>query len=588
MTCLLPKMKRGNDMSRLKTENYTHTLSYKSKMIKLCSPPIVFFLVFFIFPTISFSSVGQGCFNAYHIDLDCDGYGVGPGLSGPDADDTDATVNTWATVESEYGGANDHATITNYLVAVKGFTPADIYYLDTNNGNDSTAVVNDPYHPWESWGTVLAMLGSDDVMMVKSGEHFTQWGFSTKATGTTGHPAWVLGWPGSETKLTCNLSGGGYIMRNTGDSAHVRIEDFVLDKTDATTGQGISTATGTLTDVRFKNISVHGGDNGVYMFNAMVDVTWENLVTYDHDVHGFYIGARAVDSNGDVTSPANKNIRLKLINVLSYNGGSSGVQHNGIQEDSVWDRVVSHSNNGIGIAWLSGSTNSTLKNSLSFNNEGVPFSINTYVDTTPYPYKSNGNLVINNTFWEGYGNHEGTNNWPSGQACIKLFDEDTGFDQGHNTFRNNICVLSGATSNYAYFVATRLEDWVTTSTFENNIYYNASGSHTEYVTIDPTLQTAGTLVGLTAFNAMTNNSGNIYVNPLFTNVSTAYNESWGNFDFSLASGSPAIDGSNETSAPTIDILYENRDSRVDIGAYEYQNKVLAPSNLGITINATLN
>ena len=39
------------------------------------------------------------CTNAYHIDADCDGYGVGGnGLIGPDADDNDPRVNTTASV----------------------------------------------------------------------------------------------------------------------------------------------------------------------------------------------------------------------------------------------------------------------------------------------------------------------------------------------------------------------------------------------------------------------------------------------------------------------------------------------------------
>jgi hypothetical protein len=35
--------------------------------------------------------LGKGCTTAFVIDDDCDGYGVGPGLLGPDVDDGDAT-----------------------------------------------------------------------------------------------------------------------------------------------------------------------------------------------------------------------------------------------------------------------------------------------------------------------------------------------------------------------------------------------------------------------------------------------------------------------------------------------------------------
>ena len=67
--------------------------------------------------------VGVGCTTAYHIDKDCDGYGVGTiagdpnPLLGPDADDNDATVHTAAQGITLYG------SMSAFLDHLEGFTP---------------------------------------------------------------------------------------------------------------------------------------------------------------------------------------------------------------------------------------------------------------------------------------------------------------------------------------------------------------------------------------------------------------------------------------------------------------------------------
>src|SRR5688500_4233725 len=74
---------------------------------------------------------GWGCTDATSIDKDCDGYGVASDL-GPDANDNDPTVNTYASFQTKYSG--DLKAYFNDL----GYTfVADIYYISTT-GSDST------------------------------------------------------------------------------------------------------------------------------------------------------------------------------------------------------------------------------------------------------------------------------------------------------------------------------------------------------------------------------------------------------------------------------------------------------------------
>lgn len=99
-------------------------------------------------PSVSDAYIGIGCTTAYHIDKDCDGYGIGPGLTGPDADDDDASVNTTATALATYG------TLANYIQQVKGYTPTNYWYIDSVSGNDTTCLVNRVDLPCATYGKI--------------------------------------------------------------------------------------------------------------------------------------------------------------------------------------------------------------------------------------------------------------------------------------------------------------------------------------------------------------------------------------------------------------------------------------------------
>ena len=89
-----------------------------------------------------------GCTNAFYIDTDCDGYGVGygVGMKGPDADDHDATVNTSANVISKYGTmeAFIKQKMQSYMSKTDWYTGSSngginrFIVLDYTNGNNAT------------------------------------------------------------------------------------------------------------------------------------------------------------------------------------------------------------------------------------------------------------------------------------------------------------------------------------------------------------------------------------------------------------------------------------------------------------------
>lgn len=532
-------------------------------------------------------NIGKGCSTAFHIDSDCDGYGVGPGLGGPDADDSDMSVNTWASVRTKYGPGSDHQIVVSYLTAVKGITPSNVYYVDTSQGSDATAQANDPSRPWKTWSTALGLVTAGNVVMMKPGEHFTQWGLEFSKAGAPGNPIWLLGWPGSLTQITNNMAGGGYIMTHTGVIAsYLRIEDFKLYKAEAGVGQGIRKGIGTIVDVRFRNLEIDGSNNGVYLFNDMDDLVMENIVSWRHATHCLYLGARAVSPDG-VLNTGPQTERLILRNVLAYDCGSSAVQHNGVGINMLFDRVIAHSSNGIGIALLSGAHNSIVQNCLVFNVENAPFSINTYQDVTPYPYHSRYNLIQNNTFWSGRRNHEDTNDWPIGQSGIKMFDNSTAdnYDLGHQTFRNNIISVYGS-GNVGYPVFVERQEWLETSEWDNNIFYSTvKRGPAVYAAA---LYTPGIEYSLAQMNGIANSGGNLYIDPLFLDVSYSYNLTWGAFNFSLKEDSPAI-GAGANTGLTEDLRRSPRGVPTDIGAYEYVSgsDLIAPTISNISPSGVL-
>src|SRR6185369_15088472 len=68
------------------------------------------------------------------LDQDGDGYGVGPGCSGVDADDSDATVHTAAQGIAKYG------TLSAFLSHL-GYNPTNIWYLSPTGVDASTGGV---------------------------------------------------------------------------------------------------------------------------------------------------------------------------------------------------------------------------------------------------------------------------------------------------------------------------------------------------------------------------------------------------------------------------------------------------------------
>ena len=167
--------------------------------------------------------IGKGCTTAFYIDWDCDGYGPGVRSSGvygyqtpgvgnkPDADDSDASINTPATVLTAYD-ANGNATLDNaelkkFLLERKGITADNIYYISLT-GNNSTGAPDSPTQPYASYnGNLYTSHGAGDVIIFKGGTYVDPnmgGGAPALKSGTATKPIVIMSMPGEVVAFQTN------------------------------------------------------------------------------------------------------------------------------------------------------------------------------------------------------------------------------------------------------------------------------------------------------------------------------------------------------------------------------------------------
>src|SRR5262245_34210281 len=110
------------------------------------------------------NGLGASTFNC--VDVDGDGYGVGEGCTGRDADDLDATIHTGAEAVTKYG------TLTAFLSKL-GYDPTNIYYISTSGTDTGSppACKNNSAAPCATFGFVDNFLAADDMVIWRTGTY---------------------------------------------------------------------------------------------------------------------------------------------------------------------------------------------------------------------------------------------------------------------------------------------------------------------------------------------------------------------------------------------------------------------------------
>ena len=500
--------------------------------------------------------LGKGCTTLYYVDNDCDGYGP-DAPNGPDADDNDPTVNTPATMLAKYG------SLENFLGHL-GYGHDRIFYI-AKNGNNSTGEPNNPNKPYLNWNGVSGLLHentSSDVLVWRSGT------WSDSQTGSValqyfyGSPEKrliMMAYPGEKATIQCiKIQETSYI---TIDGLNLECTMHLESFSKTTTHREGSF------NIALRNIVTHGG-KGLHAMYWLHDILIENSVfnNTDHVGHVVYFGSGCdVDPNtGNCSLPGNCSWNYNITwrgNIMTGGGcDRSGTQHNGEVHNFVVENNIIHDNCNGGLQVMEGVSDSIIRNNLFFNNGGYDISFYEYVAPA---YRcafrdNNSNQVINNTFWRN----------DSGYAPIVLTDGCVGdpANMTGNVFRNNI-VLSPGRLVYSY-----QRKYINNSTFENNIFYNTTGSQELFRVIDKIQTCEDYIKTCNAGNILECAplaTGNVFSNPLFVDAKDSYASTPEKFNFDLQPASPAVELGLANGAPSSDLHGNQRVGWPDAGAYEY-------------------
>jgi hypothetical protein len=538
-------------------------------------------------------AIGKGCTTAWYIDEDCDGYGVGVRSSGlygdvglgdkPDADDSNAALNTPASVLAAYdankNGTLDASELKAFLVT-KGIAAGNIYYLSLT-GNNATGAPNDPAKPYATYHTppagtttygVWQYLQPGDVVIYQGGIYKDPY-ISPMKSGATGKPIVLMSAPGERVDFQIMFTP----LESTGAS-YVIVDGFTFD-TPENLLRGYGIAMGNTSHAIFRNIETQRFAYTSHIDN-MHDIVAEHWVVHHNLEHGVYMGARNLPSS-DIT------FRRSILYKNGTETGYGNFQYNGRVTNLVFEDNILHSSGQWGISFKQGVSNSIVRNNLLFNNGGHGIIFDLYdgdcvVTATEYreicPYSQNNNLVTNNAIWIGKYTLTGVvpmGNIPLSASAILVAHNTTAVkcpnaftqcDQGHNTFQNNIITVQDGyafkyVSNNPTADGATVAGWLATTTIRNNVLNRAGGSGA-VIAADASVYSFSAFTS--TFPAAT---GNVFGDPKFVRASI---DDWGApqaFNLRLAVGSPAIGIGLASGTPPLDISGGTRKPPFDAGAY---------------------
>ena len=514
------------------------------------------------------------------LDQDGDGYGVGPGCIGMDADDTDASVHSAAQAIAKYG-------TLNAFLSHLGYNPTRIWYISPT-GNNSTGVVNDPSHPYRDWSnaSIRTQVAPGDMVMLRAGI-FTNM-IIDPPSGTVGNPIIFMAYPGESVLL--DTTSGGYNALDLAAQSYVIIDGIKVTGGGGTGSGCVSGFTNsgslsyTLHDDIFRHMEISKCEQGIDLVSVN-NVTIENNVIHDINVSGaqhcIYLAAR------DGLLP-NTNVIIRRN--ICYNANWNGFHLNGMFNNMQVDQNVIYNVGIAGLSLQTGVSNSFFRNNLVFNAASEAMEIGDYDSgacslysndgTGPYcPHDESGNVIENNTFYQTGVDTTSNGQAANGQNVVLIHNGSPNLtaDMGHSTFRNNIFANYGYNAPVAFINGggdntcgspTTCLNWASSDIFDHNLFFDADGTNSSKIV---TLGNGFGLSGYTcstagAVTAMTNC---LNADPKFINVSPSLWNSPSSFNFHLSASSPAISAGTILGASTYDIIGNAFSNPPSLGAYEY-------------------
>ena len=486
--------------------------------------------------------IGKGCTTAYHIDKDCDGYGIGPTdptpgfvtdpnpLFGPDADDNDATVNTPASVLAKYG------TVAAFLTHL-GYPTNRIYYIDPTNGTDNNRRSCSAVHPCQTFGAVSGVLHDQNGGTVlyrastSTGIKFGTGPQYNPSASSPASPVVIMAYPGesvifqaADTPIPAASGSGGNVKNAIYDG-------FVLRA--STYGRGHALSGDRAYAITLKNCEISGWAIAWEIGGGAVGAVIEGNVFHDINEHAMYPTSNSLWSSGpfDCTSwtwnpayPAyNPFSNMIVRNNLIYATGQSG-----------WDAIhinatvcgltvsgnIVYNSGGAALTLQTGVQNASIYNNLFFSNSSEAILLNEYgcenngnveqvsqvgttCDQATYAVPGFGTdinniSIVNNTLWTGRDQpptypctQTGSNGCKTPYYPIYAFVGAEGVPGGrwikNLIIENNILLTynsaPSSTSPYPNLEFER-NSYPDTYTIKNNLLYNIYPGNTQSRTMN--------------------------------------------------------------------------------------------------------
>ena len=532
-------------------------------------------------PPITDLGIGHSTYNC--LDVDGDGYGVGPGCLGPDADDNDATVHSYSDVITTYGSL---ATFWLHM----GWALTGVLYVDGGSGSCASVSTPFTYSATTACATIdaaiTAMTAGQAVVMRSVTQNRTtpvQLKAGTLSGSTCTAYSYYLAYPGEQPDFEYNSDSNGAGFSSGTQSCFVLdgmkfYQSCLANKTCSGGGYGMANST-TVYGMTYSHNDVGGFTDNIFIqYNQMgTQITHD----YVHDSyaggdfgHGIYLGSNVTTSSG-TTIQGN----------IFLNAEQACIHANGPMTSILIDSNMIYGCNQ-GILFQSGVAHSTVQNNTLHTVATTPFELNTYANsysTNPWQcHDENYNLIVNNTiFMDGQSyNTSIVTDEDSGHGDIEVIDDGTcqaqaGYtpDLGHNTYSNNLLVHYCGTNCVDYigpivrYGGTQDVTYRTSDTYSNNLLNNYdAATHI----IDP-------LDNVVFQNcSWFENTANIPLasgtvcgsSPLFVAANPQWNTLPQNWNLAVYSTSPAVNAALASTAPAYDIVGNIRQSTPTIGAYD--------------------
>ena len=539
---------------------------------------------------------GIGSSSVFCLDRDGDGHGTGPGCSGRDADDLDATVFSSAQMLAKW------STLSAFLTHL-GYSPSRIWYMSTT-GNDGSCVTGGApagiASPCLTFSRIYPNLLAGDAVIYRAGTYLEPGRITPPINGTSGHPLLFMAYPGEAVTIDTTASSSSNI--DIVDRSYVILDGFKLTRGLNNGCISGGTSSKTVVPPTFHNIVVRHieANNCIWGFIAagLQYVTVEDAVMHDNLLnggqHGIYIGARSNNLSSDII----------IQRVISYNNGYTGIQVNGNVSNLVEDQNISFGNLIADYSWENGVHNSFFRSNVAFNWGGSGGLVISEYDAlegialcgpdgasvcvcAPIPnegstcaHDQTGNLIENFTAYGTSKASDGTD--VAGVPAIAVALQNRRYscttptcqnaNLGNNTFRNIIAVTYGIGNHYPPIIFNDNDrPYLSTSTFKNIVVKQTDASNGN-AAIGFGLNMAS--YGFNAYScaaaaALTTISNCVNADPMFRAASPANFNSPGSFDFHLDSGSPAIRAGTSLGVPRFDLVGQAfAQMPPSIGAYE--------------------